>query len=227
MTSDFLDGPDLVDAPTEDSTALTDALFDGDTGSLPSKGRWALTALLRERAVTEDRDPDLWAAICDHQDELASRLHDMYLDLVLDLHNRVAFKRQIRPDGVPYSVLLIDRSYTREATVALVCLREQFHAQRTTGTRRVYITRDALTTEVEVFQRPDETNLTARSKNLGGAIKTLVDQRVLLGSIDEDRWEISPIIETLVTPDSLRHLADWLTRPTSDDAIPSASEVEE
>ena len=60
------------------------ALWQGDTGTLHEASRRVLLELLKGPYVSGAQNPGLWTALVADQETIRSRLHDLFLDLVLD-----------------------------------------------------------------------------------------------------------------------------------------------
>ncbi len=65
-------------------------LFPGDTGTLPAAVRNTLVRVMTSRFIDGVRHPDLWNAVLTHESPLTSRLHDLYVELIIDRARRPA-----------------------------------------------------------------------------------------------------------------------------------------
>ena len=63
---------------------MTEPLWTGDTGTLSEETRRALVDLLKGPLITADRKKETWHAITTDTETLRSRLHDVFLALVVD-----------------------------------------------------------------------------------------------------------------------------------------------
>src|ERR1043166_9035633 len=70
-------------------------LFSGDTGALAMDTRRVLVHLLLGPALDAQRQTKLWPVLLRDEQVLRSRLHDLFLELVVDRDQRVAFTRQV------------------------------------------------------------------------------------------------------------------------------------
>lgn len=187
----------------------TPVLFDGDTGQLPLVTRRALALLLRSRYVAAADHPAEWRAILSDQDVLEARLHDMFLQLVVDRDDEIAYKTQVRSDGLQIPVLLKEEPYRRVETLMMVFLRGAYRQQRNAGERAAYVDAEDLVEYALSFLAHGETNLAARRKEAENALTTLVRERVLVEET-EGRFRVLPIIEVLLPVDRLQELTRWL-----------------
>lgn len=191
------------------------ALFDGDTGTLHPEARWVLTRVLAEKAITANRHGAvLWEALLRHHDKVVSRMHDMYIDLDIDVTRQVAFKRQIRPPDQSYRVLLKEATYSREATVLLLYLRD-IHFQRSqAGEQTIRTTRDDMLNEMGQYVPPSERDLVGRRKAMAAAVESLTTQTLLIPVPGQDGlFEVSPAIEPLLGVEAIERITEWLTQP--------------
>lgn len=207
----------------------TPVLFDGDTGQLPLVTRRALALLLRSRYVAAADHPAEWRAILSDQDVLESRLHDMFLQLVVDRDDEIAYKTQVRSDGLQIPVLLKEEPYRRVETLMMVFLRGAYRQQRNAGERAAYVDAEDLVEYALSFLAHGETNLAARRKEAENALTTLVRERVLVEE-SEGRFRVLPIIEVLLPVDRLQELTRWLreggvaSSEEAEDVVPDAPE---
>ena len=200
-------------AMEEDSAVL----FDGDKGQLPYEARRAFALLLRSRYLSAADNPGEWRALLAHQDVLESRCHDLFLQLVVDRDYELAYKTQVREDGLAVPILLKDEPYKRVETLMMVHLRNAFRQQQGAGERVAFIDAEELVEYALSYLARDETNLAARRREADNAIATLVREHVL-DEVGEGRYRILPVIEVLLPVDRLHELARWLRNPGGADA---------
>jgi hypothetical protein len=195
----------------DEEERLSLAMFEGDTSTLFPQQRLCLHALLKHRYISADRHPEHWAVLMDHEGTIASRLHDLFLDLHVDREHQIAFKRAASShDEQPLPSLLRNVSHSKEETIMMVSLRRRFFAQRQEGDDAVFIDRQTVLDEV-ADQRPDAaTNRAIDHKRANTAIDALLAAGVLLRTGDPDRFQISPIVEVLLPIEKLRALWTWL-----------------
>lgn len=215
---------------TESTTApLDEGYFEGDEGTLPIEARVALAALLKKTYVSAERDPAVWRALEEHRTVVGSRLNDLLLRLVVDRDYRIAYKEQVRLDGVVHPILLRSTSYNREATILMVHLRSLYRAGGTGADEAggaVFVERQDLVEEVLTYEHRG----TNRKRDLDAASKavtTLARDGILIGSSAEaDSFRISPVVELLVTVETLRRLTAWLTEQAQDGGQPDDARTE-
>lgn len=202
---------ETVPENAEDKTEQTSlAMFEGDTGALHPEQRRCLHALLKNRYISSDRHPELWAVLLADHDLIKSRLNDLFLELHLDRDYQVAFKRQAVSDtGDRLPTLLREVAHAKEETIVMISLRRRFFAQRQEGDDVVFVDKQALLDEV-ADQRPEHaTHRAMDEKRAIKAIESLGSAGILLRTPDPERFRISPIIEVLLPIEKLRALLTW------------------
>ena len=211
---------DVADAMTNDfgidSEPASLSLFEGDEGGLSVAQRRTLVLLLKHRYISAALQPAEWQTLLTSQSLLKSRLNDVFLDLHVDLHYEVAFKRQALAEGGDrFPTLLHDVAYTREETILLVLLRQRFRSERAGGQEIVLVDRDNLVENVAHFRPEHATDLSGDARKAAAAVDSLAKARVLLKTSDPDRFRISAVIEVLLSVERLGELLDWLRQENS------------
>ena len=108
----------IVPVPMEEDPA---ELFAGDSGTLDADVRTVLVRLLQRRFLLADRNRVQWRVLLENQQVIESRLHDLFVHLVVDHERGVAYKRQVRSAELDVPVLLRDEAYSRAETLILGC----------------------------------------------------------------------------------------------------------
>ena len=206
MTSDSITSPQPGEADlaaAEEAFDSRPVLWPGDTGSLRDESRRALLALVRGPYLSRDRSPQTWSALLADHTAIRSRLHDLFLELVLDAAAEVAFVRAVAGKGNDAPVAVRSESLTYLDTVMLLALRQRLIHDD--GHGRVVVGQDELYEELQVFRTPDrdEADFT---KRLNSSWKKMRDTLRVLHTVEEGRAEISPVVRLLVDPDRVREL---------------------
>ena len=232
MLDDRAEGTVLDDLTAPDAAArAADNLhslvtFDGDTGDLAMPARHVLAKLLIGPSVDALRDQALWEALMANEPVIRARLHELFLDLVLDVETGVAFTRQVRAEGVEFPVLLKRQPLTFADTVLVLHLRERLTRADVVGERAV-VDRGALVDHLSLFKRPATTDHAAFAKQTDVAIEK-IKKLGLLQSIraSEGRYEISPTLKMLFSADAIVALTERyeaFRTPVDASASPSAT----
>lgn len=180
---------------------LTEALFDGDEGLLPAEVRGTLVRVLASRFVDGVRNPTLWTRVLRHEQVLRSRLHDIYLDLVIDRRRLVAFTQQLELDEDVPVLLRKEKPLTLAAAVLLLHLRQEYDRGAVEG-RDVVVEHGELLDHLEVWKDVDDQNPASFRKRCEAAI-TAVREKGILVPVSDGRYRISGVIHALMTAEKV------------------------
>ncbi|HUZ51920.1 MAG TPA: DUF4194 domain-containing protein [Streptosporangiaceae bacterium] len=210
MSSDaFIDGPGVVEDAEVEGRSLS--LFEGDEGTLTYEQRCALVFLIKHRYISAEQHPAEWRILIEGQVQLRSRLNDLFLDLHIDPHAEIAFKRQAIPEGDGrFPTLLHDIAHTREETILLIFLRQRFRSERADGTDAILVDREELIDAVTHFRPPDANDRSGDARKVENAILSLQRSGILLKTADEQRLRVAPVIEVILPLPRLQELLDTL-----------------
>ncbi len=184
-------------------------VFAGDTGTLAPAARVVLVRILQRRFLGAQSDPALWQALLAHQGVIESRLHDLFVTLVVDRERGIAYKRQVRTGEIEIPVLLRDEPYTRLETVLLVHLRTLHQREQGAGEVAARVDAEELEEQVLSYLDPADLNVSARQREVRAAIARLAKE----GFLDEEtlgRFRITPLVEVVLSVERLTELAEWL-----------------
>jgi len=201
-------GDDAFVAPRP-AEADPPVLFAGDTGTLEPDVREVLVRLLRQRYLSAEAQPSHWRTLLAHQPVVESRLHDLYVRLVVDHDRGLAFKRQVRDADVPVPVLLRDEPYSRVETVLLVHLRALHQRERGAGEAAARVDLEELEQTALSFADPTSSNLAVRQREIRSAVARLVRERILEEET-QGRYRVLPIVDVVLSVDRLAELTRWL-----------------
>lgn len=204
--------PDRLEDPTS-----AGPVFDGDTGAVGINVRRTLVSLLKKRYISAEQHPVDWKILAENEDLIRSRLHELFVDLVIDRTYHVAYKRQAVPDGgtQPFPTLLHDQAYTREETILLVKLRMLLRGNTIGGA--VFVDRQDLIDDVASYRPADATNHSRDEKAAKSAVENLERLGLLQKTAEPDRFRISPVVEVLMSVSHLTELLDWLAANRTND----------
>jgi Domain of unknown function (DUF4194) len=205
----FIDGPGVVEDADVEGRSLS--LFEGDEGALTYEQRRTLVLLIKHRYISAEQNPAEWQVLMDTQVLLRSRLNDLFLDLHVDPHAQIAFKRQAVPEGDGrFPTLLHDIAHTREETILLIFLRQRFRSERADGADTVLVDREELLDSVAHFRPPDANDRSGDARKVENAILSLQRSGILLKTADEQRLRVAPVVEVLLPLPRLHELLDTL-----------------
>src|SRR5688572_17238189 len=154
--SSWTEGQASSDAGVQDEAAAG-VIFNGDTGDLRMETRRVMVQLLLGPALDAERQNKLWPVLLRDERVLRSRLHELFLDLVIDHEQRVAFTRQIVAEEADVPVLLRKAPLTFIQSALLLYLRQQLTQADARGERAV-VSRAEMIEHLGVFEAAGNTD---------------------------------------------------------------------
>lgn len=197
----FIDPVPMEDDPVE--------LFAGDAGTLDAEVRRVLVRLLQRRFLLAERNTAQWKVLMDNRQLIESRLHDLFVRLVVDHDRGLAYKQQVRSAELDVPILLKDEPYNRAETLVLVHLRTLFQHERAAGETSARVDIEELEQTVLTYFDPDDTNVARGQLEIRNAVKRLAGE----GLIVEDspgRYRITALVEVVLSAEKLAELDRWL-----------------
>lgn len=224
-------------ADVDDDGPAEVGLWDGDQGTLDARMRDALVLLLKNEYISPGVSASYdaaWRAITHNPDRIRSALNNVYLDLVIDEINEVAYKKQVDTNEVATRTLLHDNPYNREETLLLVLVRERYRADTAAGEDRVYVDATDMYAYVERYRPSHATDVAGDRRKVDNAIASLKRSK-LIRDAGGDRFEVHRAIQTLLTTEKLQALADALrtanaavrARPDGREGVPTSGAISE
>ncbi|MEU8802678.1 DUF4194 domain-containing protein [Spirillospora sp. NPDC048819] len=192
--------------PMEDDPA---ELFAGDAGSLDVDVRRVLVRLLQRRFLLAEKNPAQWRTLLENQQIIESRLHDLFVRLVVDHDRGIAYKQQVRSAELDVPILLRDDPYNRAETLVLVHLRTVFQRERGTGETSARVDIEELEQTVLTYFDPADHNLARGQREIRNAVERLVKEG-LLAEESAGRYRITPLVEVVLSTEKLTELSRWL-----------------
>lgn len=184
----------------------SEASFSGDKGLLRVPTRRVLVQLLLGPSLDARRHPKLWPVMLQDESLLRSRLHELFLDLVVDHHGQVAFTRQVTSDEIPVPVLLRKASLTFLESTLLLFLRQQL-TQASIQNERAVVDLNEMVDHLRVFERSVNSDHAKFERQMDSAVekaKKLGLIQALRGS--DDRFEVSPTLKLLFPAEEILDL---------------------
>lgn len=227
------DGADEVSPGGTESSAFIapvamendpDALFPGDRGILDSEVRRVLVRILQRRFLSAENSPAEWRLLLEHQQMIESRLNDLFVRLVVDHARGVAYKEQVRSDEIDVPILLKDEAYSRAETLVLVYLRTVFQRETTAGTASARVDVEEVEQTVLTYFAESDGTRASQQRAVRTAIARL-DREGIIEEESEGRYRIGPLIEVVLSAETLRELQLWLDEQTRDAGSPREGDV--
>lgn len=209
----------------DDGALENEARFAGDTGTLPVPARRVLVRLLLGPSLDARRHEKLWAIFKRYEKDLKSRLHDIFLELVVDNETKVAFTRQVVSDEVEVPILLRKQSLSFLESVLLLFLRQKF-TQSDAQAERAVVDQLEMTEYLKAYERSDNVDMSRFGRQMEGAVEKAKKLGVLLklpGA--EDRFEISASLRLLFPVEEIQALTEAYRRHLPADSVPAPEET--
>lgn len=208
---------EAVDAAGNDTASGREAAVDverkesiaflGDTGSLPVDTRRVLVQLLLGPSVDSHRQSKLWPVLLRDEAIIRSRMHDLFLEVVIDHEQQVAFTRQVTSEELEVPILLRKASLTFLETALLLFLRQRLTQADAQGERAVVSLSD-MEEHLGVFERdnnPDHARFGRQVLNAVDKAKKLSLLQRIRSS--DERYEVAPTLKLLFSAEEIQQLA--------------------
>jgi hypothetical protein len=199
--------PDGASSPPNDAGA-----FAGDTGELPMETRRVLVHLLLGPALDAQRQTKLWPVLLRDERVLRSRLHELFLELVVDHEQRVAFTRQVVDEAADVPVLLRKAALTFVQSALLLFLRQQLTQADARGERAV-VSLEEMREHLRVFEQDRSVDRAKFERQASNAVEKAAQLNLIrrLRGGDE-RYEVSPALKLLFPAEQIQALTETYVR---------------
>jgi len=220
-----------------DESAIKNTMLD----PMPGDASRVLVHIMRHGVIFHAQKPNLYHSLCRYQSMIQRHLSEVYLTLVLDERQGIAFiarsdsetsgssqdsfdsastsgPKDLLADELIDSTddhthsLISKRTLTLYDTLILLMLRKYYQERETSGEQKIIIDIERLSSLLIPFL--PLTDHTSRDlKKLSARLKEL-SRRHLLSSIrgTDDRYEITPLIRYVVSADFLESMLDEYLR---------------
>ncbi|WP_288819491.1 DUF4194 domain-containing protein [uncultured Micrococcus sp.] len=195
-----------------------DACFPGDRGALAPHVRRVLVRLLQRRHLDAEQHRQDWAVLLEHREAIESRLHELFVRLVVDHDRGLAYKQQVRSDELDVPILLKDEAYTRAETLVLVYLRGVYQREITAGEAAARVDLEEIEQTVLSYFSRDDGDVARRQRAVHTALNRLTHEGVVVLDSPQ-RYRITPLVEIVLSAERLRELEQWLREQAADEAL--------
>ncbi len=182
------------------------AAFADDRGQLAVDTRRVLVQLLLGPAMDARRQTKLWPVLLRDEEIIRSRLHELFLELVIDHEQKVAFTRQVSAEGLDAPILLRRANLTLLESALLLHLRQRLTQADVQGERAV-VSQDEMAEQLSVFERQGNADHAHFARQVQNAIdkgKKLSLLQKVRGT--DDRFEVSPTLKLLFSAEEIQAL---------------------
>lgn len=193
-------------ATTEPSDAAEPSgLWSGDTGVLTEQSRRAVLVLVKGPYLSGVKSPALWSALLADERVIRSRLHELFLDLVVDRVGEFAFVRNVSTTEITTPSTVRTNSLSFLDTAMLLVLRQMLLAAESDG--RVIVGQEDVFEQLRVYRTADrdETDFNSRLNSSWQNMKNKL--RVIHPAGSDDRAEISPVVRLIVDAEQVQAVA--------------------
>lgn len=201
--------------------AIPDVLWEGDTGTLREPSRRAVVQLLRGPYLSAGRHGKLWNALLADEEQIRSRLADLFLDLVTDHESQLAFVRNAEAAAEAPKVMR-SAPLTFLDTALLLHLRQQL-LHDSQGARTI-VGRDELVDQLQVYRGQDNADPAGFAKRINASWTKMVKFGLLAETTTDGRFEVSPVLrlvfgaeEVAAVREEYRRLAATATTGAEDE----------
>jgi len=197
-------------------------LYPGDSGELPLAARRVLVQLLAGPSLDGRRHRRLWPALLQYREQIASRLAELFLELVLDADDQVAFLRQADTGELETPILLRRTPLTFLESALLLYLRGLLADAELRGERAV-VAQEEMLEQLRLYERELNTDPAGFQRRVQAAIEK-VKKNSLLNAIrgSEGRYEIAPTLKLLFSAEQVVALSRLYARREASPETPEA-----
>lgn len=188
----------------ESETAAT--LFAGDTGTFDLDTRHALVKLLRGPFLDGTKEPSRWAALRRSEAAVRRFLSEIFLTLLVDDAERIAFTQQATEADAVIPSVLRQVPLTMIDSALVLFLRGQLSAVAGTGQRAI-VGADDIIAQLTPYRREGTTDESAHLKRINGSVRKMIDAGVLANTTTDGRYEVSPVLRILFPAEQIAALS--------------------
>ena len=194
--------PTETDASEPGDSAAASGLWPGDRGVLGEQSRRAILQLVTGPYLSGVKAPALWSALLGDENAIRSRLHELFLELVLDRIGEFAFVRNVSTTElkVPNAVRTAPLSFLD--TAMLLVLRQMLLTGE--GEGRVIVGREEVFEQLRVYRTVDRDESDFGRRLNASWLNMKNKLRVIHQAGADDRAEISPVLRLIVDADQIQ-----------------------
>ena len=210
---------DVADKPEQP----IEALYPGDSGGLSLEARRVLVQLLAGPSLDGQRHARLWPVLIRDEAAIRARLSELFLDVVIDRDQQVAFTRQADTGDLDTPLLLRRANLTLIDSLLLLHLRQLLTQAEAHGERAV-VSKAEMVEYLGVYERVGNTDRALFEKRIHASIEKVKKHSILRKIRASDgRFEVSPTLKLLFSAEEIQAL----TRVYAQMAAPDATETSE
>jgi hypothetical protein len=173
--------------------------------------------LIRGPFLDGGADEAVWAALQRNDGVVRQFLSEIFLTLVVDDAERIAFAQQGEEADVAFPKLLRRVPLTLVDSALLLFLRQQLSTVSGTGQRAI-VGLDDITAQLQPYQRQGASDHSIHAKRINAAVTKMRDNGILRATSTEARFEVSPVLRILFPPEQIAALTEAYDRLGEPDA---------
>lgn len=189
-------------------------LFPGDTGVLSAPTRRALVQLIHGPMLSRERTPDLWEALLRDLSTVRSRLHELFLEVIVVEDAELAFVRNASGPELGELQTVRTHALTFLDTAMLLVLRQHLLTQG--GETRVIVDSRDIFEDLQVYRGAARTDEARFLRRLGASWAKMQNYGILSTAISPGRAEISPVLRHLFGAEEVRAVRAEFARIVAD-----------
>ena len=190
-----------TETSTDTDAASATALWPGDTGVIGEQSRRALLELIKGPYLSGVKAPALWSALLADEVGIRSRLHELFLELVIDRVGEFAFVRNVSTTELTVPGTVRTAALTFLDTAMLLVLRQMLLAGE--GDGRVIVGQEDVFEQLRVYRTVDRDESDFNKRLNSTWLKMKNTLRVIHQAGAEDRAEISPVLRLIVDAEQI------------------------
>lgn len=195
--------------PESNEQESDQVLYQGDSGQLSLDTRRVLVQLLAGPSLDGQRHSKLWPVLIRDEVAIRSRLSELFLQLVIDRDQQVAFTRQAETGDLETPRLLRRANLTFLDSILLLHLRQRLTQADAHGDRAVVST-DEIVEFLGVYEQAGNTDRVLFEKRIHASIEKIKKHSILRKiRSSEDRFEISPTLKLLFSAEEIQALTRY------------------
>lgn len=198
----------------------TSNLFPGDRGDMSLETRRVFVNLLRGPLIDGQRQPNLWTVLLRDESLIRSRLSEMFLTLVLDVDQTIAFTQQADTEGIDAPSLLRKATLSFRESALLLHLRAELAVADAQGERCV-VDREKVVDHLRGYMAADDNDSVKYDRQSEAAIEKLAKLSLLHKLKGSDtRMEVSQALRLMFSITEIEALTSAYDSMRTGDPLP-------
>jgi len=172
--------------------------------NFPFEAKRALVQLLRGPVITHDAHRQQWSAILANRNEIERRLADVFLTLVLDEDDGIAFTRpQPTPDDPKRAPPQVLRTETLTFMDTLMLLTLRYQLLVAPPGQRVIVEYDDIAADMDPYRARYTTDDAGFRKRINASWEKMKSYSLVSAADTPGRFEVSPVLRQLFDADEV------------------------